>query len=386
MGTAAHTASELDTLVESRLGRLGFSVVVHEDAVSGEATPRLMVGASALAENVCDLAAIPAEVWATTDFSDVERIRRVLQQQRIDSEQAFTAAGNSYALARAYGYTSKNGLLAQHFGNVDYYRFVRDLLDNWDERAAGLPGVLADLCRRIFVKGACLTSFTGERADMARFWETGGELSLGEARAGAGCRLVVPEPILAREAFVIPSDICFVAKACDAAHSEAVYSGAWQVAARALNYGYLWDEVRVQGGAYGCGFRPNANGSLGYYTYRDPHLDESLARIDAAGAWLRSFEPDRQTLEGYIVSTVAAHDAPQRPRMVARRQDIDYLAHRDPAWRGRIREQELAATAEQLRSLAGSLDRVAARDAVCVFGNREILEASQAGLQIVELM
>ncbi len=113
MGTAHRSAAELDTLVESRLGRLSFQAVVHEDAVSGDATPRLMVGASAIAENVADLAALPTEVWGSTDFSDVERIRRILQQQRIDSEQAFAAAGNSYALARAFGYCSKNGLLAQ---------------------------------------------------------------------------------------------------------------------------------------------------------------------------------------------------------------------------------------------------------------------------------
>ena len=386
MDTASHTAAELDTLIESRLGRLGFQAVVHEDAVSGEATPRLMVGASAIAENVDDLATIPTEVWATTDFSDVEKIRRVLQQQRIDSEQAFAAAGNSYALARALGYTSKNGLLAQHFGGVDYYRFVRDLLERWDEHAPALPQVLSGICRRVFVTGSSLTSFTGERPDLDRFWQVGGQLGLGGPTAENPTKLAVPEPVLAREAFVIPSDICFVAKACDAAHTGATYSGVWSVAARALNYGYLWDEIRVQGGAYGCGFRPNANGSMGYYTYRDPNLDASLDRIDAAGAWLRSYEPDRQTMEGYIVSTVAGHDAPQRPRMVARRQDIDFLTHRDPAWRDRIRQEELATTADQLHPLADALDAVAARDAVCVFGSREILERSEAGLQIVELM
>ncbi len=433
MDTASHSAAELDTLIESRLGRLGFQAVVHEDAVSGEATPRLMVGASAIAENVADLATIPTEVWATTDFSDVEKIRRVLQQQRIDSEQAFTAAGNSYAMARAFGYTSKNSLLAQHFGdvekirrvlqqqridseqaftaagnsyamarafgytsknsllaqhfgNVDYYRFVRDLLERWDEHAPVLPQVLADICRRVFVAGSSLTSFTGERSDLDRFWRVGGQLGLSAPAAEHPAQLVVPEPTLAREAFVISSDICFVAKACDAAHTGATYAGIWSVAARALNYGYLWDEIRVQGGAYGCGFRPNANGSMGYYTYRDPNLDASLARIDAAGAWLRAYEPDRQTMEGYIVSTVAGHDAPQRPRMVARRQDVDFLTHRDPAWRDRIRQEELEATAEQLQPLADALDAVAARDAVCVFGSREILERSEAGLQIVELM
>ena len=384
MDTAHHSAAELDTLVEERLGRLSFQAVVHEDAVSGVATPRLMVGISALAENVADAATLPTEIWATTDFSDVERIRRILQQQRIDAEQSFAASGHSYALGRAYGYVSKNGLLAQHFGGVDYYRFVRDLLDHWDERKDALPQALADLCRRVFVQGASLTSFTGDRADLDRFWKIGGDLGL-PTGTPAPTALVVPEPALAREAFVIPSDICFVAKVCDPAHSGATYSGVWPVTAQALNYGYLWDEIRVQGGAYGCGFRANANGSLGYYTYRDPNLDASLARMDKAGAWLATFDPDPQTMEGYIVSTVASHDAPQRPRLIARRQDIDFLTHRDPTWRDQVRAEELAATPAAMRPLADCLNRVAERNAVCVFGSRDILERSEAGLTIVDL-
>lgn len=384
MDTATHSAAELDTLVESRLGRLSFQAVVHEDAISGVATPRLMVGISALEENVDDAAQLPTEIWGTTDFSDVERVRRILLQQRIDAEQAFTAAGHSYALGRAYGYVSSNGLLAQHFGGVDYYRFVRDLLDHWDERKARLPETLASLCRRIFVQGATLTSFSGSRTTLDRFWKTGGTLGL-EETTDAQPALVIPEPTLAREAFVIPSDICFVAKVCDPAHSGATYSGLWPVTAQALNYGYLWDEIRVLGGAYGCGFRANANGSLGYYTYRDPNLDTSLARMDRAGAWLAAFNPEPQTMEGYIVSTVASHDAPQRPRLIARRQDIDFLTHRDPSWRDGLRAGELAATPEAMRPLASSLDRVAERNAVCVFGSRDILERSEAGLTVVDL-
>ena len=386
MGTARRSAAELDTLVEARLGRLTFSTTVHEDVLTGEATPRLVVGASALAENVADLACLPAEIWAETDFSDTERIRTVLAQQRLDSEQAFLGSGNAYALARALGYTNKASYLAQHFGNVDYYRFVRALLDAWDERARELPGILSDVCARVFRRGADLHSFTGERADMARFWEAGATLLLDGDATPAPRRLTVPEPPQISEAFVVPTDICFVAKADSAAHADNAYSGLWPVAAQALNYDYLWNEVRVKGGAYGCGLRVATTGNLGFYTYRDPKLDASLERLDRAGAWLASWEPTAAEMEGYVVSTVASHDAPRRPRQVAQRQDVAHLVRRDPAWRAQVRAEELAATPEAIRPLAGALDRVAERDAVCVFGNREIIEGSAHAFQVVDLM
>ena len=385
MATANRTAAQLDTLIESRLGRLSFSTAVYEDCRTGEPTPWLVVGASALAENVADLAAIPSEVWSSTDFGDTGSIRTILQQQRLDSEQAFANAGHTYALARAWGYTSKGSRLAQHFGNVDYYRFVRRLLADWDARSDGLPATLADVCRRVFAAGSDLHSFTGERADMDRFWEAGGTLRLAPQAPGARGALAIPEPAQGGEAFVVPSDVCFVAKAASGRLTGAAYSGTWPVAAQALNYGYLWNEIRVKGGAYGCGFRVATNGNMGYYTFRDPNLDASLERMDRAGAWLASFEPEPREMEGYVVSTVASHDAPQKPRLVARRQDGDWLAHREAGWRERVRAEELAAEPGAVRALAPSLDRLAATGTACVFGSRDAIERSRAGLRPIDL-
>ena len=404
MPTKRHSAAELDTLIEARLGRLTFQNVVHLDVSSGVATPRMVIGVSAIEENLLDMVQIPTEVWGSTLFDDVERIRTVLQQQKLNLEQSFVNAGHTYALGRAYAYADAPSLLAQHFGGVDYYRFVRGLLVHFDEKAGELPAKLSDLCRKIFAGpqavgrggGACadvngvfshlspLTSFTGTERDCRKFWELGFLLGL-PARTSGSLALEVPEPQNLREAFAVPTDVCFVGKADSGAHTGAQYSGVWPVAAQALNYGYLWDEVRVQGGAYGCGFKVKPDGGMGYYTYRDPNLDATLERLDRAGAWLADFAPSEQEMTGYVVSTVATHDAPQKPRAIARRQDIEFLTHRDPTWRDLIRAQERTCEASDIRPLAPSLDRLAERDAVCVFGSRAILEKSRADLTIVDL-
>ena len=104
------------------------------------------------------------------------------------------------------------------------------------------------------------------------------------------------------------------------------------MAQKAINYEYLWNEIRVKGGAYGCGIKPDIDGEVGFYTFRDPNLDDSLARMDACASWIESYEPTEEDLEGYIVSTLAAHDSPKKPYQVARRQDGLYLARRDPLW------------------------------------------------------
>ena len=163
-------------------------------------------------------------------------------------------------------------------------------------------------------------------------------------------------------------------------------NGRWGVAANALSYDYLWNEIRVKGGAYGCGFRAVVERQLAFYTYRDPAIDPSLARIRAAGTWLAGFEPDSAAFEGFIVSSVAAHDAPVKPYAQTKRRCGEYFAGREPGFRDRVRADMLAATPAELRALSSDITRVAAEAPACVFGGRDIIAASETGWNVVELL
>ena len=212
LATARRSASELDTLVETKLGGLDFFVETHtRDDDLSFAAPSLVVGASALSEKADALCELPAEVWGETDFGDLARIRDILTQRRVALEQYYLSSGHAAALGRTSTYFSAAALVSGAMGGLDYYLFLRDLLDHWDERAAGLSERLADLARRVFTSDGVTVSFTGPAADRKRFWERGGTLGL---PAGEGeKRLVVPAPAPRREAFVIPSDVAYVARA-----------------------------------------------------------------------------------------------------------------------------------------------------------------------------
>ena len=218
-------------------------------------------------------------------------------------------------------------------------------------------------------------SFTGPAADRDRFWDAGGTLGL-SAGASRTERLVVPATSPRREAFVIPSDVAYVARASAPSAADTGSVGTWQVATRALSYDYLWNEVRVKGGAYGVGFKRSTEGLRQFWSYRDPSVDATLARYDAAAGWLADWEPGDGELDGYIVATVAGHDAPVKPRQLARRQDVARFDSRPAGWRDAVREQELSTTADDLRSLAAALADTDAASGICVFGGREAIESS----------
>ena len=331
------------------------------------------------------LADIPREVWAETLFDDKVRVRDVLAQQKIGLEQAFLNAGHQAALSRAMSYVSPAAVVSQQLGGVDYYRFLRDMLEHFDERWDDLAARLRDLQARIFTSSGLTVSFTGTDEDYARFWQLGGDFGLAPRTAPAK-ELMVPWPESKSEAFVIPSDVCFAARATDPRVLGVPANGTWSVASQVLSYDYLWNEVRVKGGAYGCGFRAQADRQLAFYTYRDPAIDPSQERIARAGEWLADFDPDQDAFEGFIVSCTAGFDAPLKPYALMKRQDGEFFARRPAGWREELRSQVLAATPEGLRALAPEVTRVAAEAPLCVFGGRSVIEASQLDLNVVDLL
>lgn len=386
--TREHSAEELDNLLAGKLGFLSFTTEVMTQPEVDGVRPYLLVSAGALSEKIDALASLPREVWSSTLLADADadRVRDVLTQIRIGLEQGFINNGHSAALGRAMSYSSPSAVVREQLSGVDFYLFLRDLLDHFDERVNGLRTKLAELAGRIFVADGCLASFTGSDEDFNAYWDAAGDLGLGAGDGADRGALAVPTPCDRHEAFVIPSDICFAARACDPRRLGIDVTGAWAVAANALSYDYLWNEIRVKGGAYGCGFRAAGERQTAFYTYRDPAIDPSIERVARAGEWLGSFEPDEAAFEGFIVSCVSGMDAPVKPYALTKRRNTTYLAGLDPHAREERRAQMLAATPGELRSLGADVTRIAAESPTCVFGGRDVIAKSNAGFNVIDLL
>ncbi len=386
--TSEHSAEELDNLLAGKLGFLSFTTEVMTQPDVDGVRPYLLVSAGALSEKIDALASLPREVWSSTLLldADADRVRDVLTQIRIGLEQGFINNGHSAALGRAMSYSSPSAVVREQLSGVDFYLFLRNLLEHFDERLDNLRAKLAELADRIFVADGCLASFTGSDEDFNAYWDAAGDLGLGAGDGAGRDALAVPAPRDRHEAFVIPSDICFAARACDPRRLGIDVTGTWAVAANALSYDYLWNEIRVKGGAYGCGFRAAGERQAAFYTYRDPAIDPSIERVERAGAWLGSFEPDEAAFEGFIVSCVSGMDAPVKPYALTKRRNTTYLAGLDPHAREERRAQMLAATPGELRSLGADVTRIAAKSPTCVFGGRDVIAKSNAGFNVVDLL
>ena len=386
LSTKHHDAASLDTLVELNLGTLDFFCEVYgKDEDPSYALPVFIVGASSLSEKVDQLATIPQEVWGETLFDDEGRIYAILQQRRIMLEQRFVNAGHASAMAQLSGQYTAASKAAGAISGIDSYLILKQLLANWEEQKEALRSRLETLAARLFTASNVTVSFTGPAEDRARFWEVGKNLGLKDAACET--TLVVPEPTPRNEAFVIPSNVCYVAEGCAPSVHDSANFGTWSVAQRVLSYDYLWNEVRVKGGAYGTGFRRTQAGLIQFWSYRDPGIDGTLQRYNATSSWLADWAPTDDELAGYVVSTVATHDAPTKPRALARRQDVEYFGEKPEGWRSQVRAEEIAATADAIRALAAPLADINGPHSVVVFGPRDAIEASSVKFdEVIDLM
>ena len=385
LGTKSMSAAQLDVAIEGGVGSLSFftdTVTLHErpDTVK----TYLVCGTSALSEKISYAASLPQEIWSSSDFSDTARILDTLTQQRIQMEQNFLNAGHAAALSRAASYFRAGAVVDQQLSGLDYYRFLKDLLANFDERSAGLSEKLFELAGRIFDRNNAHMSFTGSDEDYAAWLDAAGDLSLQDEAAPHA--LDVPAPQVKNEGVVTPGNVCYVGEIMDSLALGNAYSGKWQVTSQILSLDYLWNEIRVKGGAYGCGAGCTPTALLRMYSYRDPAVDPTLARYEAAGSWLCEWNPTQEDFEGYVISVVSSYDTPQKPRALARRADSLRLAQHPEDWREQLRSQALACTAQDVRAYADVLSHMADNPGICVFGARELLEASSRKLTLIDLM
>ena len=384
LDTTHRTAAEIDTLAQGKLGNMSFYTSVMEPPSSSQDPKTLLVvSASALSDNVAWAATLPRDIMLETNYSNTDKILDVLQQRKIGMEQMFASYGHASAITRLQSYYSKAAVVRQQLEGIDFYRFLCNLIENYDEVRDEIPAHLESLAGRIFGDNVCTFGFAGSDEDRARFWESD---PVTHCEIEAGEPMTIPQPTVRNEAFIVPSDVCYAAAGWNVSSPERPYSGIWAVAGRVLSFDYLWNEVRVKGGAYGVGYSMSRLGNSRFYSYRDPHLDETLERFAAASDWLASFDPSQEDMEGYIVATVATLDAPVKPRMRISQQLSDFFHEMTPEKRLAIRSEAIQATVPKLRALSDELAETVSHGARCVFGNREIIESAKTPFDVIELI
>ena len=287
----------------------------------------------------------------TTKFDDRAAVSNRLRQSRISLEQAIRFSGNLYAVQRAASSFSASNTVEEHLLGISQLRWRQKQEKSFETDGAALCGALADLCRTVFVRERVVLSFTGKRDDL---WLRDVLSALPSGVKGNGAEYV---PLNAKaEGFLVSR------------------TGAARVAANLLTLDYLWNTVRVKGGAYGVSLNVRDDGQVNFSSYRDPRCGQSLEVFTRTGAALLSFCDSGEALDRYIISTIGRMEPVLSPRLEASAAAGLYfcdITHED---RQQARSEVLHVTREQLRSFAELLNEVAQQSTVCVIGGQSAID------------
>ena len=326
-----------------------------------------------LAANLPKLRDLMAEILTATDFTDDKRLRDILNQLKSRVEMSLMSSGHAAAMTRAVAGFSQSMWFKELTDGIEFYRFVSGILKDYDNKKEEVISTLQHLVRKIFRKEYLLADFTCTGEELSAAKEVFSELADGlfademteEERSEKNVGL---NPVK-REAFTTPGMVQYNALAGNFKNEGIGYDGAMFVLRNILSTDFLWNEVRVKGGAYGvmCGFPPT--GDAFFASYRDPHLASTFDVYKAVAEYLENMDLDERELTQYIIGAFGAADLPLTASGKGARSLAAWLYGRTYEELQKTRDEMRALNNKKLRAMAKMVRAVNEQGYVCVIGS-----------------
>ena len=321
---------------------------------------------------------IMKEMILQTDFTDKKRLKELLLEMKSKMQSSFVSAGHSLAAGRALSYFSVGSKISEEIKGLGQYRFIERLLENFDDEIDETIAVMQNLCQRIFVKERLMVDYTGtmEGLDEVKDISNAFYNALSNAKENVkGPTQVQCQPL--NEAFKTSGQVQFVYRAGNFKKRGLEYTGALKVLRVMMGYDYLWNNVRVKGGAYGCMSSFMRNGDCFFVSYRDPNLQKTIDVYENTGEYLRNFVADERTLTQYIIGTISEVDAPLSPAAYGAYCLNAYLSDVTEEMIQKDREEILNVTEKDIQKLAEYVDAFLEEKCICVVGTTPKIEESK---------
>jgi presequence protease len=312
-------------------------------------------------------------------LDDQERLHQLVLEEKATKESSLVPAGSHFVGRRLRANLHEADWAEEHIGGISYLRFLRELADGFETSWPTVRAAMEQIRALLVNRGAMLYNVTTDAAGWRRFDpELASFLSTlpsrpvvhSSWRIGEGPRF---------EALAIPAAVNYVGKGANLYRLGFRPSGAAHVVVKYLRTTWLWDKVRVQGGAYG-GFctLDHRSGNFTFLSYRDPNLLETLDIYDQTSAFLKRAEPDQSELTRSIIGTIGDVDAYQLPDAKGYTSMQRYLAGESDETRQRQRDEILGASVADFRAFANVLADLTAEGRVVVLGSQEAIQAVNA--------
>lgn len=324
------------------------------------------------------------QMLLTSDFTDTKRLGELVAQIKARLQANLSSSGHLVAAMRSMSSFSRYALYQDELKGIAFYRSICRIEKELSESPKSVSDKLAAIAKKLFARNRMLISFTGNNEAYGN-----AKPSLEKVIAGFNKMSTVGNQAevhfnTAKEAFIDASQIQYVAKTGDFICEGYEYTGALRLLRIILSYDYLWINVRVKGGAYGCMNTFLRSGESYFVSYRDPNLSDTLDVYDRIPEYIKSFSPDERDMTKYIIGTFSALDTPMNPEAKGSRSLSAYLEGITYEQIQKERNEIINAQPEDIRRLADLVEAVLKKDSICVIGNENMIKESAGLFENVE--
>lgn len=373
--TLKHTGPQTQALIRLLCGNLDFEIVSYTKPNNRDsAHAKFLVSFSTLPKNLQKAVELTAEILEQTVLDDDRAVLDLLRQYRIGFYQSVTASGLNAAVSRVAASVGVDGAIGECVGGLTFYRWLQNLERDFSSHYPVVLNQMKQDIVNIFALDRLTVSVTQN--------ESGAEETVIDSlypllpRDGGEKRpnFVAVKP-KTREGIVVSSDVCHAVKGGWLVENGGEFSERARLAARIASLSYLWNVIRVQGGAYGAGLLIRESGFAGCYSFRDPNAKNSLAAYDSLLEFLTDFCNSCTDLTSFIIGAVADASPLLTPRMQASVSDSDYFRAVSFEQRSILRQQMLQTRPKDLLALAPAIGETVKQGGFCVVGSKEQIDA-----------
>lgn len=324
------------------------------------------------------------QMLLTSDFTDTKRLGELVAQIKARLQANLSSSGHLVAAMRSMSSFSRYALYQDELKGIAFYRSICRIEKELSESPKSVSDKLAAIAKKLFARNRMLISFTGNNEAYGNAKPSLEKVIAGFDKMSAVGNQAEVHFNTAKEAFIDASQIQYVAKTGDFICEGYECTGALRLLRIILSYDYLWINVRVKGGAYGCMNTFLRSGESYFVSYRDPNLSDTLDVYDRIPEYIKSFSPDERDMTKYIIGTFSALDTPMNPEAKGSRSLSAYLEGITYEQIQKERNEILNAQPEDIRRLADLVEAVLKKDSICVIGNENMIKESAGLFENVE--
>jgi Zn-dependent M16 (insulinase) family peptidase len=376
-GTASQDFVRLSQRIGRSTGGIHSSPLTSARRDGDQAVAMLFLRGKSTMSQAAALLEILGEILQSARLDNRERFLQIVLEEKADQEASLIPGGHAVVNSRLSALFGEAGWAGEQIGGVSYLFFLRRLVEQIERDWASVQAVLEQMRSLLLNRSQMVVNVTLDAENWAQF-----KPPLADFLAGLPSRPRLSTawrrtPQAANQGLSIPAQVNYVGKAADLYQLGYALDGSALVVTHYLRTTWLWERVRVQGGAYGgFVFFDHRSGVLSYLSYRDPNLLATLENYDGTPQFLRKLELSQDELQRAIIGVIGNLDAYQLPDAKGYTSMVRHLAGESDAFRQQLRDQVLATSAAQFNQFGEVLEQVRDAGAVVVLGSQEALAAA----------